>query len=176
MRRSLTPAERAEKDARILAHIRSLPVWRNARRIALFFCFDGEPDLSPLIDFGQRREFFAPVLFGGRMHFAAFGRNTPLVENFFGIPEPDPPALIDPRSLDLVLTPLVAFDRSGNRLGVGAGYYDRCFSFLLGRRAWRKPKLVGTAYSLQQFDAFEPNPWDVPLWGAVTEDGFQSFG
>jgi len=98
-----------------------------------------------------------------------------LEPNFYGIPEPRPIELIDPRTLDLVLTPLVAFDRSGNRIGVGAGYYDRCFAFLWRRRHWFKPKLIGTAYALQCIDPIDPNPWDVPLWGAVTEDGFEGF-
>jgi 5-formyltetrahydrofolate cyclo-ligase len=109
------------------------------------------------------------------MHFAAIRRDTQLVPDFYGIPEPADPELIDPRSLDLVLTPLVGFDSRGNRIGVGAGYYDRCFSFLRQRRHWHQPKLIGTAYSLQQIDAYEPNDWDVPLWGVVTETGFVRF-
>jgi len=152
-----------------------MPAFRAARRIALFFAFDGEPDLSPLIRFDQRKEFFAPIISRTEMHFAAVGRETRLEANFFGIPEPQPPELIDPRALDLVLTPLVAFDHRGNRVGVGAGYYDRCFAFLRRRKSWFKPKLVGTAYSLQRVDPIEANPWDVPLWGAITETGFEGF-
>ena len=53
--------------------------------------------------------------------------------NFFGILEPDRARRIDPRRLDLVLTPLVAFDDRGVRIGVGRGYYDRCFKFLHAR-------------------------------------------
>jgi 5-formyltetrahydrofolate cyclo-ligase len=174
-RRGLTPAERAAADISIRATIRRLPVFRAARRVALFFAFDGEPDLSPLLDLGQRKEFFAPVITRRDMHFAAIAAGTALTPNVYGIPEPAQPELIDPRALDLVLTPLVAFDRHGNRVGVGAGYYDRCFQFLLGRRVWRKPKLVGCCYALQRIDSIEPDPWDVPLWGGVTENGFESF-
>jgi 5-formyltetrahydrofolate cyclo-ligase len=174
-RRALTPVQRSAADARIRSHIRRLPAFRAARRVALFFGFDGEPDLSSLIRFDQGKEFFAPVITQTEMYFAALGRGTVLVANFYGIPEPAAPELIDPRSLDLVLTPLVAFDSRGNRVGVGAGYYDRCFSFLLQRRVWRKPKLVGCCYSLQQVDPIEPDSWDVPLWGAITENGFEAF-
>lgn len=174
-RRRLSPAERAAADSAILAHIIALPAYRTARRVALFFAFDGEPDLSSLIRFDRRKTFFAPVLAGGEMQFAAIGPHSDLEPNFYGIAEPRPIELIDPRALDLVLTPLVAFDRSGNRIGVGAGYYDRCFSFLRNRRHWLKPRLLGTAYTLQRIDPVEPNPWDVPLWGAITEQGFERF-
>jgi 5-formyltetrahydrofolate cyclo-ligase len=174
-RRDLSTAERKAADAAIVAHIKVLPAFRLAGRVALFFAFDGEPDLSPLIRFDQRQLFFAPVLVQGQMHFARLGPQMVLEPNFYGIPEPRPIELIDPRTLDLVLTPLVAFDARGNRIGVGAGYYDRCFAFLQRRRLWFKPKLVGTAYALQRIEPVDPNPWDVPLWGAVTENGFEGF-
>ncbi len=174
-RRRLSQADRNSANAAIVSHVRSLPTFRAARRVAIFFAFDGEPDLSPLIRFNQRKEFFAPVITPTEMHFAAVGPRTNLEANSYGIPEPQPPELIDPRSLDLVLTPLVAFDRHGNRMGVGGGYYDRCFAFLSQRQHWFKPKLVGTAYSMQRFDRIEANPWDIPLWGAITETGFEGF-
>lgn len=174
-RRQLPAVERDAADAAILVHIKKLPTFRAARRIALFFAFDGEPDLSPLIRFDNPKEFFAPVITQGEMHFGRIGPDSVLQPNMYGIPEPLPFELIDPRSLDLVLTPLVAFDRTGNRIGVGAGYYDRCFSFLRHRSRWFKPKLVGTAYGLQRIDPIDPNPWDVPLWGAITETGFEGF-
>lgn len=174
-RRRLSPADRDAANAAILSHIKAMPAFRSARRVALFFAFDGEPDLSQLIRFDQRKEFFAPIITGTDMHFAKLGAQTNLELNFFGIPEPRPPELIDPRALDLVLTPLVAFDHLGNRIGVGGGYYDRCFSFLRQRRYWFKPKLVGTAYSLQRVDPIDANSWDVPLWGAITENGFEGF-
>ncbi|MDX1561403.1 MAG: 5-formyltetrahydrofolate cyclo-ligase [Gammaproteobacteria bacterium] len=174
-RRALPAERRAAADAAILAQIRSLPEFRAARCIALFFAFDGEPDLAALIQFGRRKRYFVPVLFGGQMHFAAITPKTVLRANFYGIPEPAEINLIDPRALDLVLTPLVAFDDAGTRIGVGAGYYDRCFSFLLQRRHWFKPKLFGTAYALQRVERIEANPWDVPLYGSITESGVTRF-
>jgi 5-formyltetrahydrofolate cyclo-ligase len=174
-RRAVSVAERAAADAAILATIRSLPVYRAATRVALFFPFDGEPDLTPLIYAASRRQFFVPIISRTDMNFAAVSPNMPLTPNFYGILEPERAELIDPRSLDLVLTPLVAFDRQGTRLGVGAGYYDRCFRFLGARKLWRKPKLLGCAYSLQRLEHIDAYPWDIPLWGAVTELGFTRF-
>lgn len=174
-RRQLAPEAREHADTAIRSAIRCLPVWRSARRVALFFAFDGEPDLIPLIGENERRHYFCPVITRTEMHFAALGPRTRLAPNVYGILEPTDPELIDPRSLDLVLTPLVAFDERGTRLGVGAGYYDRCFRFLAQRRLWRQPKLLGCAYQLQRRELIERMPWDIPLWGAVTEQGFEAF-
>ena len=55
--------------------------------------------------------------------------------------------------LDLVLFPLVAFDRSGNRLGMGAGFYDKTFEAVLRRTAWPGPKRIGIAYEMQMVDS-----------------------
>ncbi len=110
------------------------------------------------------------------MHFASVGAGIEFELNQYGIPEPRPVELIDPRSLDLVLTPLVAFDDSGNRLGMGAGYYDRCFAFLGHRKFWfSPPKLVGVGYSVQHVEPITAAPWDIPLWGIITEKGFRGF-
>jgi 5-formyltetrahydrofolate cyclo-ligase len=76
---------------------------------------------------------------------------------------------IDARWLDLVLMPLVGFDADGNRLGMGAGFYDRKFAFLRHRRAWRRPLLLGIAFDAQRVERFDAALHDVPLWGVVTE-------
>ena len=76
---------------------------------------------------------------------------------------------IDARWLDLVLMPLVGFDARGNRLGMGAGFYDRQFAFLRHRRAWRRPLLLGVAFEAQRIARLAEAPHDVPLWGVVTE-------
>jgi 5-formyltetrahydrofolate cyclo-ligase len=177
-RRSLSPAERRVAERRIVDHIRSLPEFRRARRIAVFLAFDGEPSLASLIASAAARgkRVYAPVLTGARMHFTELDTRARLATNFFGILEPRVGGPIDPRELDLVLTPLVAFDDRGVRVGVGRGYYDRCFGFLLNRRRWRRPKLVGVAYELQRVAELPRQAWDVPLAAAVTDAGVRRFG
>ncbi len=143
----------------------------------MFLPFDGEPDLVPLYESAASasKEFFVPIITRTRMRFAAWHPRAALAHNFFGILEPQATGTIDPRRLDLVLTPLVGFDSRGTRIGVGRGYYDRCFAFLTHRRVWQKPKLLGVAYELQHVPELTAEPWDVPLWGAVTEHGVRRF-
>jgi 5-formyltetrahydrofolate cyclo-ligase len=176
-RRALPGEIRAAADRAIQTNIRRLPVFRRAQRIALFLAFDGEPSLAPLIDAARRqgKRLYVPVLRGMTMAFAELEPGGTLAANFFGIMEPKLGAKLDARKLDLVLTPLVAFDDRGVRVGVGRGYYDRCFRFLRHRSQWRRPKLLGVAYELQRVPPLVPNSWDVPLWGVVTEAGVRHF-
>jgi len=176
-RRALTPGDRAAADRAIAASILRLDVFRRAHRIAIFLAFDGEPTLATVIDAAARagKRVYAPVITRSRMRFAELDLGARLATNFFGILEPDPSRSLDPRRLDLVLTPLVAFDDHGLRIGVGRGYYDRCFRFLRPREIWHRPKLLAVAYELQHVPLLAPEPWDVPLWGAVTEAGVRRF-
>jgi 5-formyltetrahydrofolate cyclo-ligase len=145
--------------------------------VAVYLAADGEVDLSGFFSEAQRRgiALYAPLLIGDRLAFRSLEPGSPLTANRFGIPEPTTGAAIDPRSLDLVLTPLVGFDRSGTRLGMGKGYYDRTFRFLRHRRNWLKPKLIGIGFDFQEVSTIATAPWDVPLWGVVTNDGARHF-
>lgn len=89
----------------------------------------------------------------------------------FGLLEPTDPSLpeVAVSDFDLVLVPGLAFDRSGNRIGFGAGYYD---GFLCHVSA---PK-VALAYDFQLVDRVPVEPHDVPLDAVVTESGFHHFG
>ena len=109
------------------------------------------------------------------MRFAELEPGAAMRPNLFGIMEPKLGERIDARKIDLVLTPLVAFDDHGVRVGVGRGYYDRCFRFLRHRKVWHRPKLFGVAYELQRVPPLEPSSWDIPLKGVVTETGARRF-
>ncbi len=85
----------------------------------------------------------------------------PLVAGPFGLRQPSPDA--PERAPTIILTPLVGFDRAGNRLGQGAGHYDRAFAQYPD--AWR----VGIAWSVQEVPSLPADPWDVPLHAIATE-------
>lgn len=86
----------------------------------------------------------------------------------YGIPEPANPAGCKPRrgGWDIVVVPGVAFDRRGNRLGHGFGYYDR----FLGRLGESIPR-VGLAFSRQLVPEVPVDAWDIPVHALVTEEG-----
>jgi 5-formyltetrahydrofolate cyclo-ligase len=94
---------------------------------------------------------------------------TELAKNNLGLWEPVSGTLIDASRLDVVVTPLVAFDRQRNRIGMGGGYFDRTFAFLGDRQHWLRPKLIGVAFECQRVNNIAPNPWDVPVFRVYTE-------
>jgi len=94
----------------------------------------------------------------------------PVSAGSLGIPEPvDTNASLAPDAMDVVLVPLLGFDRRGHRLGFGGGYYDRSFAFLRDLERPSKPLLVGIGYALQEIDRIEPEDWDVRLDYVATE-------
>ena len=171
-RRSLSGPER-RAAARALSDRLARTHWfLSSRTIAVYLSNDGEIDLSLLVEraWAMGKRTYLPRLFGPRLWFLPFHARSVLACNRFSIPEPvEPPRRrIRPLFLDLVLFPLVAFDGRGNRLGMGAGYYDRTFE-AVRRRAWPGPKRIGVAYEIQRVDSLSAADWDVPLDAIVTD-------
>ena len=120
----------------------------------------------------MKKRIFAPVTRRNRLlEFREVTPETDLVRDDFGLLMPDAGEVIAARKLDLVLTPMVAFDENRQRLGMGGGYYDRTFSFLHMRRQLLKPKLVGLAFACQKAAEIPANPWDIRLYSVITESG-----
>lgn len=175
-RRALSRRERSNAALRVAAIVGAMREFQGARRIAIFAANDGEIDLDQTIKRYPDKSYFLPVVPppGRRcMRFAAVGPQTSFRQNRYGILEPDVPArsLLTARELDLVLAPLVAFDRLGGRIGMGGGYYDATFAFLASRSRWQRPKMVGVAFSFQEVPYIDPDPWDIPLSAVATECG-----
>ncbi len=151
-----------------------------ASTVAGYWACHGELDPAPLLEcaWAMDKAVYLPVLAGNALQFAPYRPNTLLRRNRFQIPEPEvsPTEWLPPLALDLVLTPLVAFDLTGTRLGMGGGFYDRSFAFLRGpAQSGRRPRLVGVAYEFQQVETLVRQPWDVPLDAAATETAWRVF-
>jgi len=177
VRNSFSNAQRAEHDAAIGRHLSELVKSRRAVSIACYWPFNGEPDITPacrqLMLAGYRLSL--PVVTGENgheMNFHSWRADTGLSKNRYGILEPQNTERVPISSIDMLFMPLVGYDRFGNRLGMGAGYYDRC---LETRRDLPAPLRVGIAYSLQEIDRVEGEQWDIRLHGVVNERGWMDF-
>lgn len=172
-RRALTPAQRIAAAQGLRHSLEQLPEYHTDARVAGYWACDGELPLNlvipPLAARGQR--FLLPMLGDDRqLRFAPWAAGEPVQPNRFGIPEPVAPReWFAPFQLDLVLVPLLGFDRHGHRLGYGGGWYDRSFAFLNDQIRPTEPLLVGIAYDFQELAAIEPEAWDVPLDFIATE-------
>ncbi|MEL7447625.1 MAG: 5-formyltetrahydrofolate cyclo-ligase [Pseudomonadota bacterium] len=174
-RRGITGTERDRAEQAINQQLIGMTAFRDAGRIALYSAFDGEPSMTASIDaaLASGKLVFLPVLPASAdapLSFAPIEPASHTQTNRHGILEPAVGAesFIAADQLDLVITPLVAFDPQGNRLGMGAGYYDRTFAFTVNQ-APASTRLIGVAFQRQKHSALDPQPWDVPLWRIVTE-------
>ena len=79
------------------------------------------------------------------------------------------------RHIDVVLMPLLGFDETGNRLGMGGGFYDRAFAFRGQRSVCRRPLLVGLAYHWQEISGLRAQQWDVPMDAIITDREIRRF-
>ncbi len=178
-RRRLDPATRAHLSSQVCRTLAATGAFRRARRLAIYLAKGGEVDLSPLVSRAWQagKRCYLPALERGRLRFLPYAADTPLRPNRYGIAEPVVAARrhAPPATLDLVVLPLVGFDRSGHRLGMGGGYYDRTFAFQGRRLRWRRPLLIGAAYGFQRVPELAVNPWDVPLDAVATEEGLEWF-
>ena len=70
----------------------------------------------------------------------------------------------------------MAFDTSGQRIGMGGGFYDRTLGKTRGDSSWKRPYLIGIAHELQKVTSIKSHKWDVPLDAVVTEAGVYGRG
>ena len=165
-RQKLTALEQQQAAFSIQQQALQLIEQRQAKNIALYLPFDGEISTQPLIEslWRQNKQVYLPVLHPfcrGHLLFLHYTEDTPLVANRFGILQPklNVQTVLPSAQLDIIFTPLVAFDAQGNRLGMGGGFYDRTL------QNWQRKSFIpiGLAHRCQQVSALPKESWDIPL-------------
>ncbi|MFC3022533.1 5-formyltetrahydrofolate cyclo-ligase [Vibrio zhugei] len=172
-RQQLTPDFQQQAAHTLAQQCLAMPAFLNSQHIALYLSNDGELDTTPLIHalWQQDKHLYLPVLHpfsAGHLLFLHYTQDSVMVNNRFGIAEPklDQRDILPAAQLDLICTPLVAFDRHCQRLGMGGGYYDRTLRpwFETGQGA----KPVGLAHDCQRIEHVPVEPWDIPLPTIIT--------
>lgn len=129
LRKALDENERARKTAEIILNIRRLPEFEEAKQVLLFVGYGSEPDTLTLIKecLKTGKKVFCPVVLRDEMEFYQILDAAELTEGYMGIMEPEPEDLRKyvPGDKDFMLLPGTAFDREGNRIGYGKGFYDK---------------------------------------------------
>jgi len=174
-RSSLPPEQQVFACQSLLRHFLASE-FSQPKRVALYLAADGEIDPTAICThlWAQGSEIFLPRLNDGQMSFAPYRKESNLTPNRYGIPEPDGQLSFGPKILDLILMPLVGFDDSGNRLGMGGGFYDRTLA-AQNRTSEKRPQLVGLAHECQRVEKIEPQEWDIPLDAVITDQGIYRF-
>ena len=172
----LTPQQQVRAGQRLYRQLAQHPVFRRAQHIALYRASDGEVDPQFLMREASRRgkQVYLPVLPSWPKTTMVFQRvrvEQQWEKNRFGILQPQwRPADQRPVwALDAVFLPLVGFDLQGGRLGMGGGFYDRCFAALHQRDHLITPQRIGLAHECQRVEQLPLATWDVPLHAVVTD-------
>lgn len=171
-RGSMTASERARASRRITDRFLNGRYFLSSETIACYVPTWDEVDTNAIIErawCAKKRVFLPVTTLHGHMFFRETLPGTDLARNDFGLWEPISGTLIDASKLDVVVTPLVAFDVQRNRIGMGGGYFDRTFAFLGGRTHWLRPKLIGVAFECQRVQKITRNPWDIRVFRVLTE-------
>lgn len=169
-RHSLTKKEVREKSQKIKKLLFNLKEFQKAQTIMFYVSFKSEVDTNQMIQetLNLGKKVVVPVVNKKFKLQAAILTNfkKDLVPGAFGLLEPKPEKrrLISPGKINLVIVPGVVFDKCGNRIGFGKGYYDR---FL--KKMKKQAKLIGLAFEFQVKTKIPCRPYDVKLDKIVTE-------
>lgn len=167
-RRSLTQSERHAQSRRIASQLLTNSVFTNAKNIFFYMSLDDEVSTHDLIAESQKiKQVFLPKICNDNLVPTCFTGDTVLQKGLYGILEPDCSIVPnDSPKVDLVIVPVVAVDREGNRLGMGKGFYDR---FL---KSHLEIPTIALAFDFQLVDKVPTDDYDVPVSFVVTPNEF----
>jgi 5-formyltetrahydrofolate cyclo-ligase len=163
-RRGIAPGLRERSENLIVSRIRTLPEYRDASVVAIYYPVKGEVDLLPLMkDTGKT--FLFPKVHQEDLAFYPAGTLDDFEEGSFNIPEPSSETAVSVREIDLILVPALCFDEKGHRLGYGKGYYDRLLK--------DHPDIftIGICFDECHLTGLPVEPWDVHVDCVVTQTG-----
>jgi 5-formyltetrahydrofolate cyclo-ligase len=167
VRASIDAGDRAAWSEDIVRRVLELPELAVADTVSAFLAFGSEMPTDELIaELDQAGKRVAvPLLRDGEIEMVAYRPGDPLETSSYGMSEPSAGKPVEPRALDLLITPGLAFDRRGFRLGFGGGFYDRYV-----RRTRPEALRVGIAFDAQLVDDVPHGPSDQRIDRIVTED------
>ena len=144
-RRMMSAEERTAQSELILSQLEKMTVFREAKTVLLYYPKNNEVDVLPLFKRYKRdKVLLLPVTHRNGMTANPYEGNDKMHRGKVGIPEPTTPPFEG--NIDVIIVPAVAFDKQGNRLGRGGGYYDR---FL---KKQSHATFIGVGYDFQLVD------------------------
>lgn len=161
-RKLLSSSDQRCASTLIAQQVERLSIFMEAKTISGYVAVNHEVDPIGILEraWDLKKTCYLPIATPEKtLLFVEYFPGDPLQLNRYGIPEPiyRRERSIHPTELDLVLVPLLGFDKHNERLGSGAGFYDRTFAL------HTRPFMLGLAYTCQQVDALKREWWDVPM-------------
>ena len=157
--------ERHSLSEQILGRVEQLPQFREAGTVLAYYSLADELFTHDFVQrWADKKTILLPKVVGEDLTLHRYTDRQSLREGAFGIMEPCTPEFTDYAAVDMVIVPGVAFDRLGNRLGRGRGYYDRLFASRLPQNIYK----MGVCYPFQLVESVPTEPCDVQMDEVVT--------
>jgi len=167
-RLKLSAEERRRHAAAIARHLTDAIGNIEARTVAVYWPFRGEPNLRPWMELmhagGAQCALPIVVEQHAPLVFRTWWPGAPMASGIWNIPVPAEGIEVLP---DIVVSPVVGFDPACYRLGYGGGFYDRTLAAMAC-----KPLVIGVGFSMSVVATIHPLPHDIPMHSIVTEDGY----
>jgi 5-formyltetrahydrofolate cyclo-ligase len=166
LREAVTGPERTRLTTELERRLLAVPEFAAARTVLLFYSFGSEVPTKGVADrvLAAGKRLLLPYLDEKTMEAAEILPGETLVQTPYGPKEPSRRAAVDPHEVDVVVTPGLAFDRQGHRLGYGRGFYDQYLSRL--RPAALR---IGIGFSVQVVDEVPAGPSDERVHMVITD-------
>lgn len=162
MRLMLSVKEKMSAADEVFERLEKSAAFTLAERICMYNSLPDELSTEAFLSkWHKTKKFFLPRVNGVNLDILPYTPES-LHTGAYDIQEPDGEEIIDPDTLDMIIVPAVAYDRSGNRLGRGKGFYDRLLSST-------KATTVGVAYDFQLYDELPTEPHDIPVDMVITQ-------
>jgi 5-formyltetrahydrofolate cyclo-ligase len=176
-RSELSLEEREEKSTKIADLVIALEAFEKSDKVLLYAPIRGEVETEKIYRSARllSKDVYYPRVQGKEMEFYLVNETTEYEMSRYGIKEPKPESTIayEPKVSDrvFVVIPGAAFDREGNRIGYGGGYYDKYLHWLKGRLPSEQICKVAVAYECQMVETgnIEKELYDVQMDYILTE-------
>lgn len=156
LRLSLQEEEKQRLSREVFSKIEELTEFVSSKNILLYYSLPDElPTVNVLEEWCLKKNIYLPRVNGENLELLRYDI-AHMSRGAFDIEEPNGNDIVSKDIIDMIIVPAVAFDRSGNRLGRGKGYYDRLLSN-------NKAIKIGVGYDFQLFDSLPTEPHDIPM-------------
>lgn len=157
--------EKCSRSVPIMQQVESLPQFKEAQTVLLYWSMEDEVQTHDFVNrWYKEKTLLLPCVDGDDLRLRQYTGPECLKEGEqFGIGEPTGPEFTDLERVEMIIVPGVAFDRTGNRMGRGRGFYDRLLKST--PRAFK----VGVAFNFQMVDRVPTEDFDVPMDAVLTE-------
>lgn len=162
MRQMLSEAERISAAEEVFNRLEQTAAFLMADKVLMYHSLPDELSTHAFLKkWGSRKRFYLPRVNGVNLDILPYDESR-LELGSFHIEEPTGNDTVDADEIELIVVPAVAYDRRGNRLGRGKGFYDRLLS---SARATK----IGVGYEFQLVDEIPAEPHDVPMDYVITQ-------